>query len=156
MTAPGLVRVRVAQGRQVVTDHGHHHGGETVAVPASTATEWIARGWVAPASDDSPPAPHSSPPPSEPPSEPAPVPVVPDGASAVRGRANVRARIVEELRADPDRSDRAIAAVVGCDHKTVGTVRRALTPPPAAPADDADRARADAPRADAPGEGEPA
>lgn len=36
-----------------------------------------------------------------------------------------RAVIAEELRRCPDDSDRAIAKRVGCDHKTVGAVRRA-------------------------------
>jgi hypothetical protein len=37
-----------------------------------------------------------------------------------------RERIETELRADPNRSDRKIASVVGCDHKTVGSARDRL------------------------------
>jgi hypothetical protein len=37
-----------------------------------------------------------------------------------------RARIEQELRADPTRSDREIARIVGCDHKTVGAARERL------------------------------
>ncbi|MFC5753393.1 hypothetical protein [Actinomadura rugatobispora] len=38
-------------------------------------------------------------------------------------RAGVRARIREQLAADPSQSNRAVAETVGCDHKTVGSVR---------------------------------
>jgi hypothetical protein len=37
-----------------------------------------------------------------------------------------RLRIEIELRERPTESDRAIARTVGCDHKTVATVRREL------------------------------
>jgi hypothetical protein len=37
-----------------------------------------------------------------------------------------RALIETELRENPQRSDREIARVVGCDHKTVGTARARL------------------------------
>jgi hypothetical protein len=37
--------------------------------------------------------------------------------------ATKRERIETELRADPNRSDREIARIVGCDHKTVGAAR---------------------------------
>jgi hypothetical protein len=40
-----------------------------------------------------------------------------------------RDRIDQELRADPQRSDREIARIVGCDHKTVGAARAKLSPP---------------------------
>lgn len=38
-------------------------------------------------------------------------------------RAERRALIQQEIRANPDRSDRDIARGIGCDHKTVGSVR---------------------------------
>ena len=37
-----------------------------------------------------------------------------------------RALIAAELDADPDRSDREIARIVGCDHKTIAATRRRL------------------------------
>jgi hypothetical protein len=37
-----------------------------------------------------------------------------------------RALIESELRTDPQRSDREIARIVGCDHKTVGSARERL------------------------------
>jgi hypothetical protein len=40
--------------------------------------------------------------------------------------ATKRARIDAELRGDPKRSDREIARIVGCDHKTVGSARERL------------------------------
>lgn len=40
-----------------------------------------------------------------------------------------RERIDRELRADPERSNREIARVVGCDHKTVGAARAEISPP---------------------------
>lgn len=39
-------------------------------------------------------------------------------------REQRRALVYEELKRDPDRSDRAIARIVGVDHKTVGAIRR--------------------------------
>ncbi|MWA02178.1 hypothetical protein F8568_017710 [Actinomadura sp. LD22] len=41
-------------------------------------------------------------------------------------REQKRQLIADEITADPDRSDRAIARLLGCDHKTVGSVRREL------------------------------
>ncbi|MGY8705114.1 hypothetical protein RAD16_05145 [Bradyrhizobium sp. 18BD] len=43
--------------------------------------------------------------------------------------ATKRERIEIELRVDPQRSNRAIAELVGCDHKTVGSVRAKFSPP---------------------------
>ncbi|TMR41516.1 hypothetical protein [Actinomadura geliboluensis] len=40
------VRVRIADGRQVVTDLGHHFGGEELAVPPPLAEEWVRFGWA--------------------------------------------------------------------------------------------------------------
>lgn len=40
--------------------------------------------------------------------------------------AGKRERIEQELRANPQRSDREIARVVGCDHKTVGAARERM------------------------------
>jgi hypothetical protein len=40
--------------------------------------------------------------------------------------ATKRERIETDLRADPNRSDREIARIVGCDHKTVGAARERL------------------------------
>lgn len=42
-------------------------------------------------------------------------------------RAQKRELIADEITADPNRSDRAIARVCGCDHKTVASVRRELS-----------------------------
>lgn len=42
--------------------------------------------------------------------------------------AGKRARIESELCNDPQRSDREIARIVGCDHKTVGSVRAKTSP----------------------------
>lgn len=41
-------------------------------------------------------------------------------------RADRRRVIADEITEDPDRSDRAIARLLGVDHKTVGSVRREL------------------------------
>jgi hypothetical protein len=41
-------------------------------------------------------------------------------------RAQKRQLIADEIEAAPDRSDREIARLMGCDHKTVGSVRREL------------------------------
>jgi hypothetical protein len=41
-------------------------------------------------------------------------------------RAQRRELIADEIAADPTRSDREIARLMGCDHKTVGSVRREL------------------------------
>lgn len=41
-------------------------------------------------------------------------------------RADRRRLISEEIAEDPDRSDRAIARLLGVDHKTVGSVRREI------------------------------
>lgn len=41
-------------------------------------------------------------------------------------REQKRKLIADEITADPDRSDRAIARLMGVDHKTVGSVRREL------------------------------
>jgi hypothetical protein len=41
-------------------------------------------------------------------------------------REQKRQLIADEVTADPVRSDRAIARVIGCDHKTVGSVRREI------------------------------
>lgn len=101
------VRVRVADGRQVVTDTGHHRGGDVLTVHAHTARQWITWRWAVPVDDEQ-------------------LPAVPDGPAARHHRANVRARIRDELKTDPGRSDRTVANVVGCDHKTVGAVRKAM------------------------------
>jgi hypothetical protein len=48
------------------------------------------------------------------------------------GTAAKRTAIDAELRNDPNRSDREIARIVGCDHKTVGARRadmRSISPP---------------------------
>lgn len=42
-------------------------------------------------------------------------------------REQKRKLIADEISADPERSDRAIARLLGCDHKTVGSVRRELS-----------------------------
>lgn len=42
-------------------------------------------------------------------------------------REQRRALIVAELEHDPSRSDRALGRLLGCDHKTVGAVRRELS-----------------------------
>jgi hypothetical protein len=47
-----------------------------------------------------------------------------------------RELIEDALRTDPNRSDREIARVVGCDHKTVGSLRGKILPttsPPVSP-----------------------
>ncbi|GAA2621998.1 hypothetical protein SMC26_32945 [Actinomadura fulvescens] len=125
------VNVRVRDGRQIVTDLGHHYGGEILTVPARLARQWVRYGWADETTDPNPSADHPA---ARVPTaegqgaddadgataEPEPVP------SSPRGRGNVRVRVAEELRADALRSDREIAKVVGCDHKTVGSVRREL------------------------------
>ncbi|RFS86799.1 hypothetical protein D0T12_00445 [Actinomadura spongiicola] len=127
------VSVRVRDGRQIVTDTGHHYGGQVLTVPARLAREWQRYGWAEPveptaAAEDgdqaAAPGADAEPPdtgqaegdPGDPGDQ--------EGPSAPQGRANVRARIAEELAADPSRSDRVIAKTVGADHKTVGSVRR--------------------------------
>lgn len=42
-------------------------------------------------------------------------------------REQKRQLIADEIKADPDRSDRQIGRLIGVDHKTVGAVRRELT-----------------------------
>jgi ParB-like chromosome segregation protein Spo0J len=42
-------------------------------------------------------------------------------------RAQKRQLIADEITANPDRSDRDIGRLFGCDHKTVGSVRRELS-----------------------------
>src|SRR5260370_18140743 len=44
--------------------------------------------------------------------------------------AEKRAAIETQLRENPQRSDREIARIVGCDHKTIGNVRGKLFPIP--------------------------
>lgn len=109
------MRVRVRDGRQVVTEAGHHYGGEVLDVADATAAQWVRQGWADPLDGPLPQR---------------------EGTSAPVGRANVQRRIAEELATDPTRSDRAIAAVVGCDHKTVAKARNrsdlAEAAPPAA------------------------
>lgn len=97
------MRVRIREHRQVVTEAGHHYGGELLDVTDATGAQWVRQGWADPL-DTAPPQ--------------------REGPSAPVGRANIQARIREELAADPTRSDRAIAAVVGCDHKTVAKARK--------------------------------
>lgn len=97
------MRVRVRDGRQVVTEAGHHYGGEVLDVDGATATDWVRQGWADPVDGAI---------------------LEREGPSAPVGRANVQRRIAEELATDPTRSDRAIAAAVGCDHKTVAKARK--------------------------------
>lgn len=99
------IPVRVADGRQVVTDTGHHRGGDVLTVDPHTARQWVTWGWAAPV-DEMPPAPETP--------------------AARHHRANIRARIKAELATDHDRSDRTVANIAGCDHKTVGAVRKAM------------------------------
>lgn len=108
------MRVRVRPNRQVVTEAGHHYGGDELDVPDGTAAAWARLGAVEPVAGTLPER---------------------EGPSAAQGRANVRARIAEELRVDDTRSDRAIAAVVGCDHKTVAKARKAAAPAAPPPSD---------------------
>jgi ParB-like chromosome segregation protein Spo0J len=42
-------------------------------------------------------------------------------------REQKRGLIAEEIEANPNRSDREIARLMGCDHKTVGSIRRELS-----------------------------
>lgn len=42
-------------------------------------------------------------------------------------RAQKRQLVADEITANPDRSDREIGRLLGCDHKTVGSVRRELS-----------------------------
>lgn len=103
------IRVRVAEGRQVVPIEGGpvRRAGAEIEIEPVLARKWISWGWVVPVDGgQAPPA--------------------PDGPSVRHHRANVRARIREELKTDHDRSDRTVASVVGCDHKTVGAVRTAM------------------------------
>jgi len=57
--------------------------------------------------------------------------------------AQKRMLIAEEINADPERSDRAIARLIGVDHKTVASVRRELSgeipQPPALTREEAER-----------------
>ncbi|MQA76800.1 MAG: hypothetical protein GEU88_21330 [Solirubrobacterales bacterium] len=52
-----------------------------------------------------------------------------EGPSAAQGRENVGQRVAEELAIDDSRSDREIARIVGCDHKTVAKARKPAVPP---------------------------
>lgn len=97
------MRVRVRPNRQVVTEDGHHFGGDELDVPTATAQAWVRLGAVD-AVEELPQR---------------------EGPSVAKGRENVRQRIAEEFRVDDSRSDRAIAQVVGCDHKTVAKIRKA-------------------------------
>ncbi|MFC5182830.1 hypothetical protein [Actinomadura harenae] len=127
-------RVRVLEGRQIVTELGHHHGGETLTASPRTAADWIRWGWAEDVTEndagrraepdvredqaDAPDAgPRLVPPTPE-----------PEAPSAGRGRANVAERIAQEIRANPSASDRELVRLIGCDHKTVGRVRRELEP----------------------------
>ncbi|WP_067470182.1 hypothetical protein [Actinomadura macra] len=99
------VRVRVVEGRQVATGTGLHGAGTELEIDDRLLLRrWVAWGWVVPVEGDE-------------------VPTRRPGPAARHHRANVRARIREELATDHTRSDRAVATVVGCDHKTVGAVR---------------------------------
>ena len=100
-----MTRVKVSPGRQVVDEHGHHYEDDELDVAEGTARQWVSLGWVTRVDTEQPPA---------------------TGYAVSRGRANVRERIRLELQTDPSRSNRAVADVVGCDHKTVATVRREI------------------------------
>lgn len=101
------MKVQVRANRQVVHNGQHHYGGDVVDVDGPTALKWTLWGFTDPLGGDVPTR---------------------EGPSAAQGRANVRKRITEELAIDDTRSDRAIAEVVGCDHKTVAKARKS---PPA-------------------------
>ncbi len=95
------MRVTLNPPYQVVLDGRHYFGGDALDVDDSTARHWHHRGWVT----------------LDPP------PVEPETPAQTQGRAGVRARIREELRADPSRSNREIARAVGTTDKTVAAAR---------------------------------
>jgi hypothetical protein len=96
------VKVTVNPYRQVVHGGRHHFSGDVIDLDAGTAERWSRLGWVS--TDKALPQ--------------------RDAHSMVHARANVQKRIREELAVDATRSDRAIAKVVGCDHKTVAAQRK--------------------------------
>jgi hypothetical protein len=104
------MKVRVRPNRQMVTDAGHHTVGKVLELSEAKARQWIALGAV----------------------EPVGKVAEPETSSQRQGRANVAKRVAEELATNPNRSDREIAKVVGCDHKTVAKHRKstASTTPP--------------------------
>lgn len=59
-------------------------------------------------------------------------------------RAQKRELIAAEIQSDPDRSDREIGRNMGCDHKTVGSVRRELAGEIPHPQQEMTRAEAEA------------